>query len=129
MSTKSMEEMNRVGTEIVRAATKIHAQLGPGLLESAYRACLAQELALRGLGVRVEVPVPIVYEGMKLPVGFRIDVLVEECVVVEVKAVESVHPVHHAQVLTYLQLTGHRLGYLLNFHVPLMKEGIKRFIK
>lgn len=124
-----MSSLDRLGTEIVRSATKVHTQLGPGLLESAYRACLAQELSLRGLNVRVEVPVPIVYEGLKLPVGFRIDILVEERVVIEVKAVEAIHPVHHAQVLTYLQLTGHRLGYLLNFHVPLMKEGIKRFIK
>jgi len=120
--------LNHVGTHIVEAATKIHKQFGPGLLESAYQVCLAQELALRGLSARTEVAVPVVYEGRKLEVGFRIDILVEEAVVVEVKAVEAIHPVHQAQALTYLKLTGHRLGYLLNFNVPLMKEGTKRFV-
>jgi GxxExxY protein len=121
--------LDEIGTQIVRAATKVHREFGPGLLESAYRACLAHELALRGLDVRIEVPVPLVYEGLKLAVGFRIDILVEGCVVIEVKAIEGIHPVHAAQVLTYLQLTGHKLGYLINFHVPLMKDGIRRFIK
>src|SRR5256885_1770452 len=117
------------GKVVVDAALKVHSSLGPGLLESAYKACLAQELALRGLSVRMEVPVPVVYEGLKLEAGFRIDLLVEECLVVEIKAIDAIHPVHLAQVLTYLQLSGHRLGFLLNFNVTLMKEGIRRLVR
>lgn len=118
-----------VARAVVDAAIKVHSRLGPGLLESAYQACLAQELALRGLTVRSEVAIPIVYEGLELSTGYRLDLLVEECVVIEVKAADALHPVHSAQVLTYLQISGHRVGFLLNFNVLLMKQGIKRLVK
>ena len=107
---------------------KIHSAFGPGLLESAYQACLAQELRNRGFAVRTEVPVPVVYEGTKLEVGYRIDLLVDEAVVVEVKSVDAIAPIHEAQVLTYLRLSGKTLGLLLNFNVLHMKDGIKRFV-
>ena len=107
---------------------KIHSTLGPGLLESAYQACLAQELRNRGFAIRVEVPVPVVYEGTKLEVGYRIDMLVDEVVVVEVKSVDAIAPIHEAQVLTYLRLSGKSLGLLLNFNVLHMKDGIRRFV-
>lgn len=120
--------INEVGRQIVDAAVKVHSALGPGLLESAYQACLAQELGLRGLAVRSEVALPIIYEGLKLSAGFRIDLLVDECVVVEVKALDALHPIHTSQVLTYLKLADKRLGFLLNFNVVLMKHGIKRIV-
>jgi len=121
-------EVNRVGSMVVEAGTRVHATLGPGLLESVYKTCLIEELISMGLTVWTEVAVPVVYASKRLEVGFRLDVLVEGSVVVEVKAVEALHPVHQAQLLTYLKLTGHRLGYLMNFNVPLMKEGIKRLV-
>lgn len=114
---------------VVDAALKVHTQLGPGLLESVYTACLAQQMALRGHSVRLEVPVPVVYEGLKLEAGFRMDMLVDECLVVEVKAVEAIHPIHEAQVLSYLKLSNRRLALLLNCNVVRMKDGIRRFIR
>jgi GxxExxY protein len=120
--------LNKLGTSILDAAYKVHTELGPGLLESAYRACLAHEQRLRGFGVLTEVKLPLVYEGIELDQGYRIDILVEGTVVIEVKAVTEMHPVFDAQVLTYLKLSGCKLGYLLNFHVPLLKHGIKRFV-
>jgi len=124
--TPISDRENQVARNIVDAALKVHIALGPGLLESAYKACLMQELSIRGLSVRSEVGVPVIYEGLKLNAGFRIDLLVDECVVVEVKAIDAIHPVHVAQVLTYLKLSERRLGLLLNFNVALMKEGIRR---
>jgi GxxExxY protein len=102
--------------------------LGPGLLESAYATCLAYELRERGYAVRAQVPLPIVYKNIHLPVGYRVDLIVEESVVAEIKTVTALVPIHEAQLLTYLRLSGHRLGLLLNFHVAHMRDGIKRLV-
>jgi GxxExxY protein len=119
---------SNIGTAIVEAALKVHSALGAGLLENAYEACLAHELQKGGLEVRRQVPFPVEYDGTKLDIGYRLDLLVGEAVVVEVKAVEKVLPVHSAQVLSYLKLGGFKLGYLLNFNVVHMRDGIKRVI-
>lgn len=117
-----------VATAIIDAAMHVHMALGPGLLESVYEACLCHELARRGVPFRRQVDLPIVYEGIRLESGLRLDLLVSNCVVVELKAVDALLPLHEAQVLTYLKLSGHRLGLLLNFNTPLMKHGIKRLV-
>ena len=119
-------ELEAIGKDIVDAAIKIHRQFGPGLLESVYKVCLAQELSSRGHAVQLEVPIPVVFEGMKLECGFRMDMLVDSKVVVELKAQDVPAPVWEAQLLTYLKLSGRRLGYMLNFNVTLMKDGIYR---
>ena len=106
----------------------VHRALGPGLLESAYIACLIQELQLAGLEIAVGVHVPLAYQGIKLECGYRLDILVANTVILEIKAVERLLPVHEAQLLTYLKLTGKPVGLLLNFNVPMMKDGIKRKI-
>jgi GxxExxY protein len=120
------DDLNRISGAIVDGAVAVHRTLGPGLLESAYRACLGFELRKRGLESASEVPLPLVYEGNKLEVGYRIDLLVENEVVVEVKAVECIAPIHRAQMLSYLRLSRRTLGLLLNFNVVLMKDGIVR---
>jgi GxxExxY protein len=107
---------------------KVHSLLGPGLLESAYQACLAHELRSRGFEVVTEVPMPVVYEGHKLEVGYRIDLIVEHRVVVEVKSVEILHPIHQAQLLSYMRLSGIPIGLLINFNVLHLREGIKRMV-
>jgi GxxExxY protein len=117
---------NELGDAIVTSALRIHTVLGAGLLESAYEACLVYELGKRGLPVRTQVVMPVQYEQIRLDVGYRLDVLVGELVVVEVKAVDKLLPVHTAQLLSYLKLGDYRLGYLLNFNVPHMRDGIKR---
>lgn len=114
--------------EVVDSALKIHRHLGSGLLESVYEACLIHECRKRGLAVAAQVMVPVEYDGMKLEQAFRIDLLVEDSLIVELKAVDAILPIHEAQILSYLKLTGRHLGLLLNFHVPLMKQGIRRFI-
>ena len=119
---------DEIGTEIVDAAIKVHSALGPGLLESAYRACLAHELELRKLGVIQEKPLPIQYAGKEISVGYRIDLLLNDKVVVELKAVDKLMPIHTAQLLSYLKLSGCKLGYLINFNVPHLKDGIKRIV-
>lgn len=119
---------NEISNKIIGCAIKVHTLLGPGLLESAYQACLYYELMKAGLEVRKEVPMPIVYEEVKLDHGYRIDLLVENRVVVEIKTVEAFTDVHSAQVLTYLRLGNYKLGLLINFHVSLLKQGIKRII-
>jgi GxxExxY protein len=113
---------------VIDAAIKIHSALGPGLLESAYQVCLVHELRKRGLRARSQVRVPILYDGVRLDAGYRIDILVEESVVVEIKAVANVLPIHHAQLLSYLKLSRHRIGLLLNFHVLRMRDGIQRVV-
>jgi GxxExxY protein len=118
--------LNQISGEVVDGAVHVHRDLGPGLLESTYETCLTYELRERGLAVRTQVPVPIVYKGIRLKQGYRIDMLVEEAVVVEIKTIVGIHPVHEAQLLTHLKHSGHRLGLLLNFDVPLMRDGIKR---
>ena len=112
--------------EIINAAIKVHQRLGPGLLESAYRACLAYELRKRGLTAVTEVPVSVKYDDINIDVGYRMDMLVQNSVVVELKAVLKVHPVHEAQLLSHLKLTGLKVGLLINFHSVLLKDGIKR---
>jgi GxxExxY protein len=121
-------DIEEVGRQIVDASIKVHRALGPGLLESAYQHCLTYELRKRGFRVECEVQVPVAYEGVQIDAGYRLDMLVEGCVIVENKAVQDILPVHKAQLLTYLKLRDCRLGYLLNWHVPLMKQGIKRMV-
>ena len=119
-------QINDITGQIIDAAMKVHMRLGPGLLESSYEACLAYELTQRGVKVRTQVPQPIFYDGVKLEVGYRLDLLVEDTVIVELKAVEHVLPIHRAQVITYLKLSNKRIGLLINFNVKLLKDGIKR---
>ncbi len=123
-----IEKLNEVSGSVVDAAMKVHTVLGPGLLESAYEACLAYELRKRGRKVFSQVGLPVIYEDVKLDVGYRIDLLVDECVIVELKAVEKVLPLHEAQLLSYLKLSGKKLGLLINFNVPRLKQGIKRMV-
>ena len=117
-----------IGALVVDSAMKVHSALGPGLLESAYRACLAHELGMRGLGVNQEKPLPIRYEGTEISVGYRIDLLLNQKVVVELKAAERLLPIHTAQLLSYLKLSGCKLGFLINFNVLHLKDGIKRVV-
>jgi GxxExxY protein len=118
--------LDAVARQVVDAGLKVHKALGPGLLESAYEHCLAHELGLRGISVRRQVPLPIAYEGLKLDVGYRLDLVVADAIIVEVKAVEALSRLHEAQILTYLKLSGLRLGFLMNFNVPLYRDGVKR---
>ncbi len=119
-------QINDLTNQIIGAAIAVHRELGPGLLESAYEACLAFELAKRGLRVEQQKPLPVHYQGVDLDCGYRIDLLVEERVIVELKAVERLEPIHNAQLLSYLKLSGLRLGLLINFNVLVLKNGIKR---
>ena len=123
-----MKDINAISAEIVDAAMKVHSALGPGLLESAYLACLAHELRSRGLAVRLQVPLPILYEAVRIHVGYRIDMLVENVVIVELKVVRKLHPIHEAQLLFYLKLAERKLGLLINFHVVHLRDGIKRMV-
>jgi GxxExxY protein len=127
-SQSGVRDLNELSGTIVDAAIRVHSALGPGLLESAYETCLAYELRERGLLVRTQVALPVVYKTITMDVAYRIDLLVEESIIVELKAVSKLLPIHEAQLLTYLELSDHRLGLLLNFHVPLMREGIKRMV-
>jgi len=120
--------LNALSWKIIECAIAVHRALGPGLLESAYRACLIVELRRAGLHVDVEVAVPIVYRGITLDCGYKLDLLVERTVIIELKALSALLPVHDAQLVTYLRLTGKPLGLLLNFNVPVMKDGIVRKI-
>jgi GxxExxY protein len=120
--------VNQVSGIVVNAAMRVHSVLGPGLLESAYQACLEQELRKRGLIVEAQLGLPVVYEGEKLDLGYRIDLLVENLLIVEIKCVEAIHPVHEAQLLSYLRLSGKNVGLLINFYVPRLKDGIKRMV-
>jgi GxxExxY protein len=117
-----------MGTKIVDAAMQVHRELGPGLLESVYEVCLIEELRNRGLEVQCQVRLPIVYKGKELKKEFIIDLLVENKIVIELKAVEDLLPVHEVQLVTYLKLSGMKLGYLINFNVSLLKFGIRRRI-
>lgn len=124
--TKIDATSDLVARQIVDAALKVHRALGPGLLESVYEHCLAHELALRGIGFTRQRTLPIIYEGERLDAGLRLDLIVDERVIVEVKAVEALAPIHEAQLLTYLRLSGIRLGLLINFNSALLKNGIRR---
>jgi GxxExxY protein len=117
-----------VTTAVVDAALKVHRALGPGLLESVYEACLCYELSKRGIPYRRQVCLPVRYDEVFIETGFRLDVLVDECVIVELKSTEAIVPIHEAQLLTHLKLANVRLGFILNFNVPLMKQGIKRMV-
>jgi GxxExxY protein len=121
-------ETNRITRCIVDSAFQVHSRLGPGLLESVYGVCLAHEMGKAGLTFRHEVGVPVVYDDIRFDAGFRLDFLVEEKVVVEIKAVDAIHPVHEAQLLTYLKLSDRRVGLLINFNVPVLKSGIRRMV-
>ena len=123
-----MKDINAISAEIVDAAMKVHSALGPGLLESAYLACLAHELRSRGLAVRLQVPLPILYEAVRIHVGYRVDMLVENVVIVELKVARRLHPSHEAQLLSYLKLAERKLGLLINFHVVHLRDGIKRMV-
>ena len=125
---QSMHE-NEIGTIIVNAAFEVHKQLGPGLLESSYEHCLSFEILQKGLNVSTQVALPLRYKSVKLECGYRLDILVENKVVVEVKAVEALNDVHMAQMLTYLKLSECKLGYLINFNVLMLKSGIRRVVK
>jgi GxxExxY protein len=121
-------EHDPITHEIIGAAIEVHRLLGPGLLESAYEECLAHELSIRKLEFRRQVPVPVVYKGVKLECGYRIDILVAGRIVLELKSIESIAPVHEATLLTYLRLSGNTLGLIINFNVPILKDGIRRFV-
>ncbi|HMS09486.1 MAG TPA: GxxExxY protein [Pyrinomonadaceae bacterium] len=124
----SVRATDQITEKIIGSAIAVHKALGPGLLESAYEECLCFELADAGLNFKRQVALPVVYKGVKLDCGYRMDVVVEESVIVEIKAVERIIPVHEAQLLSYLKLTGMKVGLLLNFHVPVLKSGIKRIV-
>jgi GxxExxY protein len=119
---------NELSKRVIGAAIEVHRQLGPGLLESAYEECLAYELQLRGIPFERQKALPLTYKDVRLDAGFRVDFLVDGKVVVELKATDALAPIHKAQVLTYLRLTGCKLGLLINFNVPLLKDGVKRLV-
>jgi GxxExxY protein len=121
-------QIESLASQVVDAAVKVHKTLGPGLIESVYEICLCHELARREIPFKRHLDLPIVYENIRLESGLRIDVLVDDRVVIELKTVEKLLPVHEAQLLTYLKLTNHRIGFLLNFNVALMKHGITRLV-
>ena len=121
-------DIEETGKQIVDAALKVHRALGPGLLGSTYQACLAFELRKRGLAVECEVPQPINYEGIQIEAGYRLDMLMENVIVIENKSVGEILPIHEAQLLTYLKLSDHRLGFLINWNVLLIKNGIRRMV-
>lgn len=123
------ETLNSISAAVIDAAIGVHRELGPGLLENAYEACLEFELLDRGFRVDRQKALPVVYRGVKVDCGFRIDLLVNELVVVELKAVEKLDPIHEAQVLTYLKLTGLHLGLLMNFNVTRLMDGFKRLVR
>jgi GxxExxY protein len=121
-------EINEITEIIIRSAIEVHRVLGPGLLESAYEGCLRKELSLKSIPFEHQVPLPVVYKGYQLDCGYRLDLIVLKTVVVEIKAIESLLPIHKAQLLTYLRLGGWKVVLLLNFNVPIMKQGIKRVV-
>ena len=121
-------KLESIGTAIVDACITVHRELGPGLLESAYEACLVHELTDRGLSVERQKSLPVMYRGAQIEAGYRLDLLVEGCVVLELKAVDELNKIHYAQLLTYLKLSGHRLGFLINFNAVPLKNGIRRLV-
>jgi GxxExxY protein len=125
---KAEKRENQISGIVLDAAIAVHTALGPGLLESAYQACLAYELMSRGLKVQQQVPLPIKYRGVLVDAAYRIDLIVEDLVVIEIKAAERLLPVHDAQLLSYLKLSDKRLGLLINFHVLRLKDGYKRIV-
>ena len=130
MATASVcnSTVQQVSHAIITAAMRVHTELGPGLLESTYTACLQYELKKAEFRSEAQVGLPVVYDGVKLDLGYRIDLLVENLVIVELKSVDAISPVHQAQILSYLKLSGKSLGLLINFNVVHLKDGIKRFV-
>jgi len=120
--------VNHITHQIIAAAMKVHTALGPGLLESAYHACLRHELRRQGLTVASQLGLPVVDEGERIDLGYRVDLIVGDAVIVEVKCVEAIHPVHQAQLLSYMRLSGRQVGLLINFHVAHLRDGIKRMV-
>ncbi|TRX00633.1 GxxExxY protein [Flavobacterium gawalongense] len=125
MITERTEAIARI---VVNSAFKVHKELGPGLLERVYEVCLAREISKAGLDVKRQIDIPIVYDGIEFSEGLRLDLLVEDCIIIEVKAVEQVNPVWDAQIISHLKLLNKDLGFLINFNVPLIKNGNRRFI-
>jgi GxxExxY protein len=125
---EAREKADVLSNDIIGAATEVHRLLGPGLLESAYEECLARELQLRRVAFERQIRLPIEYKGERLDCGYRLDFIVDGLVIVELKAVDRLEPVHKAQLLTYLRLTNIWLGLLINFNVPVLKNGIERFV-
>ena len=123
-----MQERDPLTEAIIGAAIEVHRVLGPGLLESVYEKCLCYELQLRGIDFRPQVQLPVVYKGVEMDCHFQMDLIIPGKVVVELKAVDALHPIHEAQLLTYLKLSGIRVGLLINFNVPLLKNGVKRMV-
>ncbi len=122
------EDLNKVSGQVVDAAMKVHSALGPGLLESAYEACLKHELGKRGKDVKQQVGLPVMYDGIQIDLGYRLDLLVDREIIVEIKAVEKLTPIHEAQLLSYLKLSERKLGLLINFNVLRLKDGVKRLV-
>ncbi len=120
--------VNHITGQIISAAMRVHTVLGPGLLESAYHAYLVHELLKRGHRVAGQVGLPVVYDGEKIDLGYRIDLIVDDTVIVEIKCVEAINPVHHAQLLSYMRLSGRHVGLLINFHVTHLRDGIRRMV-
>ncbi len=127
-TTAAAQDHNRITEAVIGAAMDVHRELGPGLLESAYEACLAYELAQRGFAAERQKEMPVTYRGITLDCGYRMDLLVEGKVVVELKAIEALLPVHEAQLLSYLRLSGCKVGLLINFNVKILKAGIRRVV-
>ena len=125
---ENMDERDPLTAEVIGAAIEVHRELGPGLLESVYEVCLCRELALKGIAYQRQAPLHIVYKGERLDADLRIDILLPGKLILELKAVEKILPVHEAQLMTYLRLTGIHVGLLLNFNVPVLKNGIKRLV-
>ncbi len=123
------QKVEEAASTVVDSALCVHRELGPGLLESAYEACLADELRSRGVDVKTQISMPVSYKGRELKDAYRLDMLVNDCLIVEIKSVESILPVHKAQLLTYLRFSGLRLGLLVNFNTALIKDGLKRVIR
>jgi len=122
------EQLNQITDKIIGAAIKVHRALGPGLLESAYEACLAFELTEANLKTEQQKPLPLIYRDVKLDCGYRLDLLVDDKVIVEIKAIENLLPIHQAQLLSYLKLSGCKIGLLINFNVVVLKNGIRRVV-
>ena len=125
-NTENLMELNEITEAIIGSAINVHKGLGPGLLERTYEVCLVHELVKMGLKTQAQVPLPVHYDGIRLDAGYKIDLLVEDRVIVELKAVDALHPLHEAQLLSYLKLSGKKLGLLINFNVRMLKNGIKR---
>jgi GxxExxY protein len=122
------EHIENIGAEVVDSCVEVHRELGPGLFESTYQACLKKELELRGVASRCELELPVTYKGMMIDLGYRTDMIVDECVLVESKVVQKLLPIHEAQILSYLKHSGLKLGFLVNWNEKRIKDGIRRFV-